>query len=945
MRKLMCFLPAFFCFFYSDAQLLSWTPQFSADNSTITFTVDATKGNQGLLGHTGTVYMHLGVITNLSTSQTNWRYVATSWGTTTAPQAAPAGTNKWTFTITNPRAYFNSASGGVPAGETILRVACLFRDATGAKVQKNSDGTDTYIPVYAAGSNNIQFTQPFILPLYNVDNEPVTAIVGQSVPVTAVASSNAGSLKLYFNGTMISGPVTSNTTISGTAVVAATGSQQIIAELTLGAASYYDTINFFVTSVASLPPGLKEGINYNTDCTGATLVLYAPFKTNVAVIGDFPGSNWVPQPQYQMNKTPDGNTYWLTINGLTPGTEYAFQYLVDNAIYIADPYSEKILDPNNDQYIPPSTYPNLKPYPTNPNVTSAKNGIVSVMQPCEPAYDWKVKNFAKPDKRNLIVYELLVRDFGAAHDYQMLIDTFSYFKRLGVDAIELMPVSEFSGNESWGYNPTFYCALDKYYGTKNKLKEFIDLCHANGIAVILDVVFNQLDAYNTPQGKLYWDAANGRPAANNPWLNQTAPHPYGVFQDLNHTVQATQTLVKNSLEYWLKEYKVDGFRFDLAKGFTQTSTNTGTVEDYDASRVANLNRYFDYITPLYPDTYMILEFLGTQRQEEQEYAAKGYILWGNNHSAYTEACKGFGAGSDFSKVVYNSAACAFTTPAAMGYMESHDEERLMYTNLLSGNSSGGYNVRTLATALQRQAAAAAVFFTVPGPKMFWQFGERGYDVSKFFGGSNVANKPPRWEYMADTNRLKLWNAYARLINLRTSNPAVFNNTSFTYNFFDNNGLYKTFQIASPVAAGMKVTVVANLEVVARSKAITFQTTGSWYNYLSNGTGTGILGPTGSTFNVATATQTVFLQPGEYHVYVYEPATTYTFIGNGNWNVASNWSYSKIPPQPLPSGSEIVINNMPGGECVLTQLQTISSGAKLTVMPGKNLRIPLYLTIQ
>jgi 1,4-alpha-glucan branching enzyme len=111
-----------------------------------------------------------------------------------------------------------------------------------------------------------------------------------------------------------------------------------------------------------------------------------------------------------------------------------------------------------------------------------------------------------------MTYELLVRDFGEARNYQMLIDTISYFKRLGVNAIELMPVNEFSGNESWGYNPDFYLALDKAYGTKNKFKEFIDLCHKNGIAVILDVVYNHLDAFNAPQGKLYWDAVNNRPA-------------------------------------------------------------------------------------------------------------------------------------------------------------------------------------------------------------------------------------------------------------------------------------------------------------------------------------------------------------------------------------------------------------------------------------------------
>ncbi len=948
MRKVFFLLSILLYFSGVDAQLLSWSPQFPNDNSTITITVDATKGNQGLMGYAGTVYMHLGLITNLSTNNTDWRYVPTTWGSTTAPVATSLGGNKWSFTLTNPRAYFNAGSGGVPAGETILRVALLFRDGAGTKVQKNSDGSDMYVPIYAAGGNYIQFTQPFIIPTFNLTNETVTTTVGQQVPVTAVASTTGGTLNLYFNGTLINGPVTGTALISGNPTIASTGNQRIVAELIVAGISYYDTIQFYLppaNTILSLPAGVKEGINYWPGCDSVTLVLYAPNKTNAVVLGDFTNNNWVPQTPFQMNKTPDGNYYWLTVHGLTGGTEYAFEYLVDNTIYIADPYSEKVLDPWNDQYIPAATYPGLKPYPSNTNVSSGTNGIVSVLQTCATPYNWQVTNFAKPYKRNLVTYELLVRDFGDARNYQMLIDTFSYFKRLGINAIELMPVNEFNGNESWGYNPTFYCALDKAYGTKNKFKEFVDLCHKNGIAVILDVVYNQLDAFNAPEGKLYWDAVNNRPTANNPWLNAVAPHPYSVFNDLNHTSTATQYWVERALGYWISEYKIDGYRIDLAKGFTQTPSTTNTVEDFDGTRVDNLTRYYDYVNQNFPGTYMILEFLGQQRMEEQIYSTIGFMLWGNNNQTYNQATMGYATNSDFSKVVYNSNQEAFSIPSEMGYMESHDEERLMYKNLQYGNSSGGYDVKTLATALERQAAAAAVFFTVPGPKMFWQFGERGYDIPLNFGGSNVSNKPPHWEYMADANRLKLWNVYSKLINLRLSNPAVFNNTVFPYEFYDNGGLFKRFQIADTAASGMRVTVVANLDVVPQTRSITFQTAGNWYNYLGNGTGAGINGTSGNTFNLASANQSITLQPGEYHVYIYQPSNIYTFIGSGNWNDAANWIYNTMPPTPLPSGSEIIVSPQSGGECILNTPQTIGPGAGFTVIAGKIFRIPVNLNIK
>ncbi len=872
MRKLLLLLSTLFIFLTAGAQLLSWSPQFANDNATLTITVDANKGNQGLLGFTGTVYMHLGVITNLSKTPDDWKYVPTTWASTAAPTATSLGNNKWSFTIINPRAYFNAAAGGVPAAETILQVAVLFRDASGNIVQRNTDGGNMFVPVYAAGGNHIQFINPFIIPANIISNEAVTTMLNQSFTATAVASSTAGILNMYFNGAKIAGPLTGTSTIYASPSVTATGNQQLISELVLDGVSYYDTIQFYIASLivtAPLPSGVIEGINYNANCSSVTLVLFAPNKTNAMVLGDFAGNNWTAQSAFQMNRTPDGNYYWLTINGLTSGTEYAYQYLIDNSIYIADPYSEKILDPNNDQFISAATYPGLKPYPVNPNVSGSKNGFVSVLQSCVPAYNWKVANFIKPDKRNLITYELLVRDFGDAHNYQMLIDTIGYFKRLGINAIEFMPVNEFNGNDSWGYNPTFYCALDKAYGTKNKFKELIDLCHQNGIAVILDVVYNQMDAENNPEGKLYWDAANNRPAANSPWFNQTAPHPYSVFNDLNHTSTATQYLVERSLDYWLSEYKVDGFRFDLAKGFTQTQTDGITVENYDASRVANINRYYDHVIANYPTTYMILEFLGQQRQEEQAYAAKGFMLWGNNNPAYNQNTMGFSSNSDLSKIVYNSSAAGFTTPAEMGYMESHDEERMMYKNLQYGNKAGAYNVKLLATALDRQAAAAALFFTVPGPKMIWQFGERGYDIPIDFI-SRVSAKPPHWEYMADPNRLKLWDAYSALINLRLSNPLVFNNPNFTYDFNDNNGLYKRFQIADPSIDGVKITVVANMDITTQTRTVTFQSTGNWNSYISNGTGAGINGFTNASFNITSATQSITLQPGEYHVYMSMP---------------------------------------------------------------------------
>ena len=869
MRKILLPL-VFLCLSLSSLsqRLLSWTPEFPLDNSTVAITVDCNKGNQGLLnfegGASSNVYVHVGVITSNSTGPSDWKYTKFTWGTTNpAANATALGNNKYLYTISNVRSFF-----GVPGGETILKICVIFRNGSGSIKQVNSDNSDMYIPVYGNSQYAVRLNLPPFEPRFIPWIEPINVNVGGTINITGVASASSN-LTLKLNGTTLN-TASGATTISSTPTITTNCTQQVFLEGDNGNGVVKDSFSFYVppaNNIAPVPAGMQEGINYDPNNTSATLVLYAPSKSYVLVIGDF--NNWQLQCNYQMNRTADGNYYWLTINGLTPGTEYGYQYLVDNSIRIADPYTQKVLDPDNDRYIDTVvTYPHLKQYPAG--LTS---GIVGILQTAEPQYTWRVNNFSRPDKKNLLIYELLVRDFLAAHSYQSLLDSLNYLKSTGVNAIELMPVNEFDGNDSWGYNPAFYFAPDKYYGTKNKLKEFIDSCHSNGIAVILDVVFNHCTG-NAPEAKLYWDAANSRPASNNPWLNVTAPHPYSVFNDFNHTSTATQYLVERSLYHWINEYKVDGYRFDLAKGFTQTPSNTTTVENYDPSRVANLERYYDSVANHYPNRYMILEFLGTLPcQEEQEYAAHGFMLWGNDNAVYNQCTMGFTSNSDISQVVYNSSQRAYNNPASVGYLESHDEERTMYKNINFGNSSGGYNVRNLPTALAREEAAAAVFFTVPGPKMIWQFEERGYDISIGFGGSNLADKPPHWEYMTDPNRRHLYDTYHSMMQFRLNYPSIFNNTTFNYDFYNGGGLVKLFQIADTYAPGLKVTIVSNLDVVTQNKSVTFQNTGTWTNYISNGSGSGLNGGTATTFNLASASQNITLQPGEYHIYTSGCPTT------------------------------------------------------------------------
>ncbi len=848
----------------AHAQLLTWTPDFPKDNDNIVITLDATKGNQGLNNYAdpNNVYVHIGVTTNLSNNGgMQWLYVngttgGTYGGTTPALKATSLGNNKYQFTINNIRTFF-----GVPVGETIKSIGILFRDAntnTGAvKKAANTDGSDMFIPVY---DNTIatRFTVPVFQPTFARIPEPITKQVGDNIALTAIANKSSV-MKLFLNGTEIQS-ANNVTTISANPVITTAGTQTVRVDAIDGATTKSESFQFFASSAVTilpLPAGVKDGINYEAGNTSAVLVLYAPNKGRVSVIGEFPGKGWTEIPASIMNKTADGNYWWIRLTGLTGGTEYAYQYLVDGTLKVADPYAEKLLDPSNDQFITAATYPALKAYPTGQTT-----GIVSVLQTNAPAYTWAVNNFARPDKRNLVIYELLLRDFIGNHDWKTLKDTISYLKRLGINAIEVMPFNEFEGNLSWGYNGYQYFAPDKYYGPKNTLKEFIDTCHKNGIAVIMDIVLNH--TYGpSPLAQLYWDAANNRPAANNPWYNPVQPHAFGFGEDFNHSSTATTSFFNRVLQHWVGEYKIDGYRFDFSKGLTQkVSANDAAFSAYDASRIAILNNYATAIKTVIPDPYIILEHF-CDDAEELELSNNGFMLWSNVWTQYQEASMGYLGNSNFERGIHTTRG--WTNPALVTFMESHDEERITYKNIKYGNSSGAYSVKDFATALKRMELNAAFMLTIPGPKMIYQFGELGYDFSRCYLATNGEGgdcntktdaKPIRWDFQQVTQRKQVYDLYSSLNKLRFQSlyKDVFtaNNINLTRNL---GGGFKSILVRSANDTSM-LAVVGNFDVNAQTASFTFPSAGTWYDYLN-----------GTTLTTTGAAQSITLQPGEYHVYI------------------------------------------------------------------------------
>ncbi len=616
---------------------------------------------------------------------------------------------------------------------------------------------------------------------------------------------------------------------------------------------------------APVPAGMLDGLNFDqSDNTKATLVLYAPNKDFVNLIGNF--NNWQrDDTNYLLKKDSARDRFWIELTGLTPQTNYTYQYLVDGTIKIADPYSTTVLSESNDQFINPTTYPNLPAYPTG-----STNHAVTLLRTGDAAYNWETTNFQPPAKTDLVIYELLIRDFDALHSFDAVKNRLDYLQDLGINAIELMPVSEFDGNESWGYNPSFHMALDKYYGTPTAFKQLIDECHKRGIAVILDVVYNHASGqhpfyrlWNTDGG-----GYNGQASADSPFFNQTATHSYSVFNDFNHSRQATQDYVKRTVQYWIDEYKIDGFRWDLTKGFTQncTSNDEACTNAFQGDRVGILKEYADYQWTSDPDFYVIFEHLGTNTEETEwvNYRlseGKGIMVWGNHNYNYNEATMGY-TDTNFSSVSYKNRG--WTVPANISYMESHDEERLMFKNKSFGNSSGSYSVRNEATALDRQELAGAFYFTIPGPKMIWQFGELGYDISIDQNG-RTGNKPILWNYFTESDRKDLYDSWSKLIKLKKQEP-IFKTDNFTLDVANANGLKKIHLTDDAASPSIKhITVIGNFGVTTQSIDPDFQQQGTWYDFSNNN----------QAINVTNTNANISLEPGEFKVFTTSQVTLST----------------------------------------------------------------------
>jgi len=775
------------------AQITTSNPVFfSQETPNVEIIFDASLGTQGLKDFTGEVYAHTGV----TIGGNKWRY-APSWGDNAEKyKLTSLGNNKWKLVLSpNIKEYY-----GLGSGEEAAELAFVFRSADTTKEGKDEGGVDIFLSIPGDGLQ-ILFQNP-------INNTFLSQDTTLSVQFT---SSEIANLTLFVDNEEKQ-TVADASELTYSYTFSRSGSYQFVAKAENEATTVFDTIHVLVPSATSnetKPENLKDGINY-IDNTTVGLVLYAPRKENVFVLGDF--NDWTYSTDYQMKR--DGDYWWIEIHNLNPQTLYAFQYAVDNgSILTSDAYTELVLDPWNDRYIRSSIFPNLKAYPEG-----KADGLVATFQIQKAEYEWEIPNFEMPSQENMVIYEMLLRDFTTEKSLQAAIEKLDYLDTLGVTAIELMPIQEFDGNLSWGYNPNHFFAPDKAYGMPEMYKKFIDECHKRGMAVILDMVFNHATGSH-PFAKLYWNGATNKTAPDNPWFNVDAPHPYSVFHDFNHEFDKTREYFKEVLQYWIREYKIDGYRMDLTKGFTQKNSTESTASTYDQSRIDILIEYYNAAKEVKPDIMFILEHFCEDR-EERVLANEGMYLWRNINNAFSQVAMGYQSSSAFGGLI--------TDPRKwVGYAESHDEERNFYKA-----KTWGLNEIATDSVVRFSRIPANIAFVVltPGPKMIWQFGELGYDYPIDYNG-RTGEKPVVWHWLENPDRRKAYVNSAKAINLRKQFPTAFSEGTFVYNIAQSD--WSSGRKISLSHNDLNMIAIANFQPERELEIIpNFTKSGVWYELIS-----------------------------------------------------------------------------------------------------------------
>ncbi len=527
-------------------------------------------------------------------------------------------------------------------------------------------------------------------------------------------------------------------------------------------------------------PGVDNlGVHDRLDGT-VTFALLAPGKAFVSLVGDF--NSWDADTGL-MKYDAAKDIYWLNIP-LSAGS-YEYMYVLNSEKTVGDPFATDVnwTDASGNEHW-------------------ASENQKSVAHIGGEAFSWSDHEFVKPEMKDLIIYETLIRDFTATGDITGMIAKLDYLKDLGINAIELLPPTEFPGESSWGYNPAFFMAVESTYGTPEDMKNFVNEAHARGIAVLVDLVFNHADG-SSPYEQMY-----GTDYDNSPYMHAEG-NDWG-FPDFDHGRTGTQALTSATVRHWIKEYHVDGYRYDHTPGIGWHGTaefgvsyfsNEAYVEDNDVYQIAE--HFWDDIWSLIQSTHISSHWHDAFHDQMKANLRQGDFE-GSTYGDMTKTQRGI----DFSADGFLDAE------ACVNYLESHDEQRVIFEAQTNGLS---YD-----QALKKAELAAEVLFTSTGIPMLYMGAELGMDTER-----TLDYNPIRWYYLDNPQLSLLHEKYQKLIWLRNNYAALrSNNIDVVY----KSSTRKVIIHHRTLDGTPSVVVAINFNTSDQTLDIEFPGAGTWYEY-------------------------------------------------------------------------------------------------------------------
>lgn len=792
-----------------NAAVFSTSPtplQQSSQNVKIIFNAQE-SGVAGLMSATE-LYAHIGVCKR---GTTDWDKVKGGWSDNTADKKfVKNSAGLWELNIGDINTYF-----GLPAGYDAGKIAIIARTPTGSAQTK-----DFFLDIAPEGFA-INFS-------YNTENLVISAPTNITFTLSATEAAN---LSIKVDGQVI-GTASNATTLSKAYNFNTVGKfYEVTATATKGNQTLTEsvTVAYPTASAQANYPGGVPKMGAVKQADGSVIFcIAAPQKKSVIIVPSWDNYQTLNKNVMKYQDYNGNRYFWIQVSGLKNDQYYPYYYLVDGMTKVADPCASLMLDPYSDKWLPAGIWAEEMPkYPYD----KFEDTMLAVYRGDIDSYNWSdaTKNFKTPNHTSMVVYELLLRDFtGDGSDQngkhfgtlRTAIPKLQYLADLGVNVIELMPVMEFNGNNSWGYNTNGYMALDKAYGSPNDLKEFVDWCHRLGMAVVLDIVFNQSDGLH-PWYQMY-------PIASNPFYNATSPHAYNVLNDFRQDNTVLEQHWADVLRFWMNTYKVDGFRFDLVKGLGDNASY-GNTDSYNQSRVNRMKRLNDVITSVKADGIHINELLGAAQEDNANYANGKQMGWNNINYGSGQYAMGWAEKCDDTKGFYSS-TWGKTVGGTIDYAESHDEPRVANKVKKSGHASVKYTSTPKKQSIQRLGSLAAQMLLSPGAKMIWQFGEIAADDDQGSELDKLRAIAPKWDQFSNEGRNALYENYKALCWMRRDNADLFDGTAaFVQNGFSaslttpryiklTKGNREIIGVFNPNISGSNVTVTVPVQYLSTSNS-------------------------------------------------------------------------------------------------------------------------------